>query len=361
MKTIHLLTAIMLFFATACTSNRQVQNAGKTDATAKIHFNKNVEFFGYVIQLAEPEAHDPNHPITPILAQGANDINIPALQKIYETGGHLPYDTFVKLFYTLPELPLPENYTISSEVLKSYGMTTEEELETMNALLGYANQFYQSSQFEKIWAALEPHRQSTLELLEDNLPSTALLRQLEGFYQQGFTGYEVVPSLTIWSGPGWGFQTLEREGKVANFVLGPLEPDFNYTDGARFENLAIHEFGHSFVNHVVLGTVGEQITQTEALFEPVREAMAPQGYQNWETCVIEHFVRAGEVLIPELMGNTTASQVALTRHAESRSFIYLPFIVDQLRAYRVKQDLPYEQAVRRTMDDLREIVMERKE
>ena len=361
MKTIPILTAILLIFTSACTTNKNLQQSAKTNPTAKIHFSKNVELFGYLIQLAEPEAHDPNHPITQILAQGADDINNPAVQSIYEVGGHLPYETFVKLFYALPEFQLTETYTFTTEILSRQGITTEEELETIKTLLGHVNQFYQTSKFEQVWTQLEPHRQSTLELLAGNLPSTALLQQVEDFYQQEFTGYEVVPSLTIWSGPGWGFQTPKGKEKIATFILGPLEPNFNYADGARFENLAIHEFGHSFVNHVVLGTVGEQITQTEALFEPVREAMAPQGYQNWETCVIEHFVRAGEVLIPELMGDAAASQVALTRHTESSSFIYLPFIVDQLRAYRVEQDLSYEEAVRKTMDDLRETVMEGKE
>ncbi len=361
MKTIHFLTAILLLLTSACTTKRQLQSTSKTDATAKIHFSKNVDFFGYLIQLAEPEEHDPNHPITPILAQGADDVSIPALMRIYEVGGHLPYDVFVRLFHGLPAFPLPENYTIPTEMLQENGISSKEDVEIFTALINYANEFYQASHFEQIWTQLAPHREATLAQLEDNLPSGGLLQQLEQFYQQSFDSYEIVPSLTIWSGPGWGFQTQQEGVPRATFVLGPLEPNFDFSDGERFENLAIHEFGHSFVNHVVLQTLVEEISQTEELFEPIKESMFPQGYQDWEICIIEHFVRAGEVLIPESMGDTATGEAILADYAENRSFIYLPFIVDQLRLYRLEQDLSYEATIKHTMDDLRAAFLEDKE
>lgn len=236
--------------------------------------------------------------------------------------------------------------------MTSFGVNTEEEQAKIRTLVGYAIEFYKASHFEQLWNDLAPYRQETLAGLQQNLPTTALMTGLEAFYQQGYEGYQVVPSLTIWSGPGWGIKTMDEETVVATFILGPLEKNFDFSDKARFLNLAIHEFGHSFVNHVVLETVSTQIQETEHLFAPLREAMAQQGYLNWETCVIEHFVRAGEVLVPESMGDDSASEALLRDYTEQRQFAYLPFIVDKLRDYRYDQGLSYEEAVRKTMIDL---------
>jgi hypothetical protein len=66
----------------------------------------------------------------------------------------------------------------------------------------------------------------------------------------------------------------------------------------------------------------------------------------------EHFVRAGEVLIPELLNDTVMSESNLLWNTEERSFIYLPFIVDRLRNYRITERLSFEQSIRNTMMDL---------
>ena len=352
MKTTYFWALILLFFGiVSCSSTRNATDK-KQEATVGIQFSKNVELFGYLIHLAEPEGNDPEHPISQILAQGAEDINIPAVSGIYELGGSLPYSFFVELLYTLPEFPLPERYTFPSALLQKYGMDSAEEVASMKELVKQLQLFYEASHFEQIWTDMEPHRTSTLALLRRNQPSGELFTEIEQFYQQSFSAYQIVPSLTVWSGPGWGPTIQRGEEQVATFILGPLAPNYDYSEGARFENLAIHEFGHSFVNHIVLSVGTEEIAATQELFEPLREAMFPQGYENWETCVIEHFVRAGEVLIPETMGDTTASQALLQDYTEQRSFVYLPFIINQLRTYRLEQNLSYEEAVKKTLIDL---------
>ena len=63
----------------------------------------------------------------------------------------------------------------------------------------------------------------------------------------------------------------------------------------------IHEFGHSFVNPVVDSIPPVDISKTERLFEPIKSAMEKQGYNTWKTCLYEHFVRAGEVVIAKLL------------------------------------------------------------
>ena len=317
-----------------------------------VHFSKNVELVGYVIHLAEPEPNDPDHPITQIMNSSPEDGEQPSLYKIFELAAALPYSLIIDLMYRLPEFPLEEDYVPSDELLQTLGMETEEEKGTIRLAVQYINQFAQASNFEQVWMALEPHRTATIDYLQGNLPPAALITALEGFYQQEYHAYDVVPSLMIWSGPGWGLKIGAEGAEVPTFVLGPLAKNYDYTNQDLFLNLAIHEFGHSYVNHIVLEEVAEQIEKTAHLYPPLQEAMMQQGYQNWETCVIEHFVRAGEVLVPESMGDDTASTALLTDYTEQRQFTYLPFMVEKLRAYRMEQKMSYREAVRQTMIDL---------
>jgi len=43
----------------------------------------------------------------------------------------------------------------------------------------------------------------------------------------------------------------------------------------------------------------------------------------------------------------------LNDYVKNRSFIYLPFIVEKMKAYRFDQELSYAASVRQTMIDLR--------
>ena len=354
MRAISFLRSFILLLSTSLLLTAQTDTSSISNAAVSARFSKNVELIGYVIHLGDPADNDPEHPISKIMNSAPEDREIPALYKIFELGADVPYDIMIGILHSMPEFPLPADYTLPETLLMSFGLETEAEQTKIRTLVDYAVEFHKASHFEQLWNDLAPYRKETLAGLQQNLPSTALMVGLEAFYQQGYDRYEVIPSLMIWSGPGWGLKTMDGETEVATFVLGPLEKNYDFSDKARFLNLAIHEFGHSFVNHVVLETAGTQIQETEHLFAPLQEAMAKQGYLNWETCVIEHFVRAGEVLVPESMGDHSASESLLSNYSEERQFVYLSYIVDKLRSYRYEEGLAYPEAVRRTMVDLSE-------
>jgi hypothetical protein len=48
----------------------------------------------------------------------------------------------------------------------------------------------------------------------------------------------------------------------------------------------------------------EKFSQTELLFEPLKSKMSDQGYNTWKVCMYEHFIRAGEIMIAEKLGDT---------------------------------------------------------
>ena len=89
-----------------------------------------------------------------------------------------------------------------------------------------------------------------------------------------------------------------------------------------------------------------------SLFDTLASEKTAQGYSNWKTCVIEHFVRAVEILVNESRGNTSESLKLLNDYAENRKFIFLSFIVEKLREYRIKRGFTYDKSVTKTLADL---------
>lgn len=265
----------------------------------------------------------------------------------------MDYTVLIKLMYSLPELPFSEEKFDLSSLTSIAG--EEHDVAEMAALVEKINEFSSQSNFEKVWDVLAVYRDETLEVLETRKPSPTFMQQIEAFYGDSFEHYELVPSLTIWSGPGWGITTPERD--KASFILGPLAENYDFT-ADRFTSLAIHEFGHPFVNHIVMENM-DPINQTEDLFSEIKSSMELQGYGNWLTCIIEHFVRAGEVLISEQMGELPLSNSLKEDYAGNRNFIYLSYIVEKLREYRIEKKFTYPQSVRKTLIDFQKTFSKR--
>jgi len=312
-----------------------------------IRFYKNIELCGYIIELGDPSDNDPDHPISIEINKWPEDKTNPTLYKIFELAGDMDYGSIISLFYSLPDLTLQNNNEIPLEILKNYITGTAEEIEKIRKLVNLSIKFSQESHFEKVWTNLAPFRAETLNTIAKMKPSESLIYQMEKFYESDFSSYEIVPSLTIWSGSGWGFKNKQKN--TASFILGPLGKNYVF-DESRFTNLAIHEFGHSYVNHVVIQHE-DIVSRTANLFESIKADMLPQGYRNWETCLIEHFVRAGEIIIPELSGNSSESKDLIKDYTENRKFIYIAFIIKKLRYYRLGKKYSYQDAVQRTLLD----------
>ena len=100
----------------------------------------------------------------------------------------------------------------------------------MKKLVALANEFYLESNFEKIFENLAKARQEVISRMEAAMMSDKEISNLEDFYGQAFDQYLVVPSLTIWSGPGWGFPTQATDSRNANFILGPLSKNYDFSD-----------------------------------------------------------------------------------------------------------------------------------
>ena len=335
----------LLSVSTATTS------IGQTPEKVEILFSKNIELMGYIIHLGDPDDLDPQHPITQILNSQPTDRELPSLMKIFELAGDLDYSTITSIMYNLPQFPLPDRLPVSQILTDLFGYESEEKLQHLNLLIMEVNKFVKNSQFETIWSQLAPHRTKTIKTLEHNQPPASFYPVMEQYYQQQFKSYKLVPSLTIWSGPGWGFRT--ERGTVANFVMGPIDKNFDYSNKTKLQNLAIHEFGHCFVNHVLDANTTNLIQATEALYPPLQESMTRQGYSNWSACITEHFVRSGEVIVATLLEDHDSAASLMDDYTNNRSFVHLPFIVKRMKKYRLKKDYALSKAFQLTMRDLK--------
>lgn len=228
-----------------------------------------------------------------------------------------------------------------------------------NNFLALFNGLYRDVQFDRFLAEYKDHYTEAHAEVARNLPADNFIPILENFYRQQFNTYCLVPSLTIVSGMGFG-KTIWRTRTIynvfapmnfQNFDSRTLDMGFNFPDKIR--GLTVHEFGHSFVNSAIDALPQDLVTSTEHLFTPLKERMKKNGYTAWMQCLYESFVRAGEVLVAEKLGDTTAARTILTDNMNT-GFIYVPFIVEELRKYDKDKSITYRDAVLSTMKKMKE-------
>lgn len=123
----------------------------------------------------------------------------------------------------------------------------------------------------------------------------------------------------------------------------------------KIQNLSLHEFGHSFVNPAIDKLPAELLRSTEHLYLPIKDIMSKHAYTQWQMCLYEHFVKAGEILITRYMGQKEKADGMMSSFVED-GFIYIPFIVTGLEQY---EKIPVEQRdyysfVNKVMEHLRD-------
>ncbi len=329
------------------------ETTGNSTNAINIEFNKNIEFLGYVLHIGEPEAEPvqpSTQPLRILLDQKRMKLNgEESLHKMFELGANLDYSFFVELFTRMDKWSNSDEVHIPDDFLPK----TAVDIDLIHEIIEQAKIFHRISEFDQFWKSSQPWYEKALIEINTIKPEDKWIETMEQFYQQQFREYKIIPSLTFWSGPGFGFSAEDENGTTAYFVLGPLRDDFRFDLNDPMTSLTIHEFGHSFVNHLLETTSADLIEETTPLFEPISASMSAQGYPVWSYAINEHFVRAGEVLIPELLNDTAMSESTLELYTEERSFIYLPFIVERLRTYRIREALSYELSIRNTMIDLK--------
>ena len=263
------------------------------------------------------------------------------LAQSFAVADHLWLDYIINLLIQVDDFPnaritpdIDVKYFIGFSVKKD----TAQARRNVIAFLDGLNKFYNEINFKQYIADTKIFYDAALAEVKASLPKTAFVSTMENFYNQRFDQYVLVPSLAIPKGMGFGLN-YSRNGSTLLFnVFGafdyqqiqtPGKLNLGFKNPERVRELSIHEFGHSFVNHIVDSISDERITKTIHLFDTVKTRMAEQGYNTWKACLYEHFVRAGEVVIAKLMGDKTGRDRLYAEYVNNRKFIYLPVIVSE--------------------------------
>ncbi len=224
------------------------------------------------------------------------------------------------------------------------------------------NRFYKAVDFDAYFRESARFYEQALKEIRSVLPEARLVTTMEKFYRQQFHRYMLIPSLTIPAGMGFGVNyTTAGKTTIINlfgpFALQRLADtaalNMGFADEDHIRELSTHEFGHSFSNPAVARIPLQLIKETAHLFEPVKEAMENQGYNNWRSCVFEYFVRAGEVVVARKLGKLEAAARLQKQYIENRKFIYLLLVIEELEKYDRNPKLTYQQVVINIMERLK--------
>ncbi|MFA5555642.1 MAG: DUF4932 domain-containing protein [Flavobacteriaceae bacterium] len=335
-----------------------------------VSVNKNVEFAAFLCWLVdfgksfEEGTKELNWNNQKFQIHTYNNFKIynedPLLETFKKINRNEGLSSYIWLFAQLDDFPNAKlNNKISYDDYISYDdeLSVDEKREITKKALSELNKFYKKINFDKFVSDNKLLYQSIINDVKSNLPDKSFLEQMESFYNQyDKNSFILNPSLLIPSGMGFG-PTLNNN--IYNFFgsFGGVDIENNVTnfnDKGSILTLTTHEFGHSFVNHIIDEVNEDYINNTKYLFEPIKASMSKQGYNNWKICLYEHFVRAGEIIISSNLGDKKGSDYLFEHHVVKNDFIYIPIILKHLNYYNHNKDkITYKESVEKAIIEIK--------
>src|SRR5688500_9900000 len=327
-KMIKLINVILLI---ACTTMSFASNNNYTNDKLRIEINRNVELLGLAYflgfegvdiesktveiggkKIPKKDWHNYAFYFYQKYKSFATSEN---LGKALTVADHLWLDYIISLLLQVENFPnaklkesIDQSYYINFSKTKDPGEATRNVTVFLNGL----NEFYKEINFENYFIETKAFYEKVINEVRSGLPKQDLIGAMEDFYKNKFDGYVLIPSLTIPKGMGFGLRnTAGKKTRVFN-VFGAFDAQeflntkdlkMGFTNQIRLRELSVHDFGPSFLNLTVDKLPDDIFSQTEKLVEPLKAAMSDQGYITWRICIYEHFVRAGEIMIAEKLGN----------------------------------------------------------
>ena len=100
----------------------------------------------------------------------------------------------------------------------------------------------------------------------------------------------------------------------------------------------LHEFNHSFINHLVEKNKTELKKSGSAIYSQLKDVMNNQAYGNWETMISEALVRAAVI---KYMKDHNTEEELITKELNSqlnRGFVWTDKLVNELEIYDSNRD-----------------------
>ena len=286
------------------------------------------------------------------------------LGKSFAVADHLWLDYLISLLLQVDDFPhakLKESIDQSYYINFSKTKDLQEAKKNVTIFLDGMNEFYKEIGLDNYFIETDKFYKKAIDEINSVLPKQDFIGAMEKFYNKKFDAYTLIPSLTIPKGMGFGIKyTLDKKTHVLNVFgafdfqefLNTTELKMGFANEKKLRELSVHEFGHSFVNPEVDKLPKEKFSQTEKLFEPLKSEMSDQGYNTWKVCVYEHFVRAGEIMIAEKLGDIEGAKRLHSEYEQERKFIYIPPILVELKKFDKGAYKTYYDAVLGAMEEL---------
>jgi len=194
-------------------------------------------------------------------------------------------------------------------------------------------EYYRDLDFDRFLAAHEAEYRLWLEWASGGLDAATLARWLEDFYRPAVRPvYHFVLAPAMFPAGGYGFslergsgdgrrlhvyQVIRARGK-GDLPVAEGQPGF--PSGCALGSLAIHEFGHSFVDPALAPYVDDK--RLAAIYEPVEERMRRMAYGSVDSFLNELVIRAATVLAERELEYATPEEAERELRAEEAQGFY---------------------------------------
>lgn len=249
------------------------------------------------------------------------------------TKRHFTYDAPVQFILRLGPLPdLEATYGYNDYLIGRAG--SEKILEEFRgALVELAH----ISQFDQFFAQHMNLFKESIGTTTSGFQCDTIMSWLEEFFGWSGNEYYMVLAPAMFPGGGYGSQIFKENDEMIVYQVirekgsSTTQPEFSTAD--RLDRLALHEWGHSFVNPST-AKYPEKVKRLKPLFNKVKQKIMRQtAYNGVEIFLNEQILRAMEgIVVRDLMG-----EVEYEKHIRRQNeigFYLTEYTIEQLDQYR---------------------------
>ncbi len=191
----------------------------------------------------------------------------------------------------------------------------------------------------------EKHRddfQSYLDIIMKEFDARKVINWEQNFFGWSGDEFHLVLAPAMFPGGGYGATIEKPDGKKIIYQVvrerGSSENEPEFPSGTSLELLALHEWGHSFVNPSVAkySNLIDELDLSD-FYKPVKKIMRKQAYSSIETFFNEQILRAVTVLAVKDLYDEDLYRDQLKYNTE-RGFYLTEYTIEQLEYYRNHRD-----------------------
>lgn len=358
------LLLILLFVIFSC---KMTKNNGKilteNSNEIQIEFNKNIETIGIILNLSfvgdfilERSRKGRNYEFIRLVRKEFEKYKNHKAVKEFNNIKDNKLAIFGHYYYGLTFSELPEMKQFYPRFDEFYSNKNLDRKEIDSILSNFdksVREFYVDAELDKFFIKNKDIYATVIKETQNALPKN-IISTMEKYFKNYKNEYVIVPSLTIPVGWNFGPKMEFENKKIFYYVAGPAD-DMNpirnsfkeivQTDSLGFENskyyreLAIHEFGHSFVRFID-NNKNKELWQSLSYLnnkELKNNFKKIGGGTEWSTIFEEHLVRANEIMIWRELGNNKMANEKLEYEYGKEGILYIKEFVNSLENYRINK------------------------